>query len=255
MPRAIASRSWRAVRASARCARRGCGRRAIWRKRENACSRDHGVVARRRAARAPAGSMMSTEPLPITICSARHLEPARERACAAERRAVGIAVHLAEHRVHGLDGHRRGPERVLVRGELDDVAQAELALDLARSACRARSGRGLEVRRARAAARGLIAVAPRAGAARRCRAGRGAASGCARADAGRRGGRGRERGGGAPGGRRAARRSFPRRRPSISSGARLNWPGSSPREVTGPIATRRSFETGWPTACSSRLTS
>ena len=53
-----------------------------------------------------------------------------------------------------------------------------------------------------------------------------------------------------------ARPPSPFRSPAISSGvSERNSPGSRPFVVTGPNATRRSFETGCPTASSSRFTS
>src|SRR5207247_350722 len=67
-------------------------------------------------------------------------------------------------------------------------------------------------------------------------------------------GRGRARGG--RGVRSPVGAAAPARRARTSWGASgRNCPGSSPRAVTGPSATRLSLETGCPTASSSRLTS
>ena len=44
--------------------------------------------------------------------------------------AVGIQPGIGERALHGLDRQRARPERVLVRRQLDDVADAELALQL-----------------------------------------------------------------------------------------------------------------------------
>src|SRR5205823_9624640 len=59
-----------------------------------------------------------------------HPEALGQPALEIEGGAVGIAVQVAERGRDRGDGLRRGAERVLVRGELDRVADAELALEL-----------------------------------------------------------------------------------------------------------------------------
>ena len=53
-----------------------------------------------------------------------------ERAAEMERAAVGVAVELAGAPLHRLQGGRERAPRALVRRELDDAVEAELALDL-----------------------------------------------------------------------------------------------------------------------------
>ena len=57
----------------------------------------------------------------------------------------------------------------------------------------------------------------------------------------------------APGGRRRTRRAPQEARDLPGSSRARNCPGSRPLRVTGPKATRRSLETGWPTASSNPL--
>jgi hypothetical protein len=48
----------------------------------------------------------------------------------AVRAAVRVAVQLTAHAFQCLERSRHGPERPLVRGQLDHALEAELALDL-----------------------------------------------------------------------------------------------------------------------------
>jgi hypothetical protein len=57
-------------------------------------------------------------------------EPTRERAAQLVARTIGIAVDVRGLRAHRLHGLRGRTERVLVRGQLDRAADAELALQL-----------------------------------------------------------------------------------------------------------------------------
>src|SRR5690606_17277981 len=59
-----------------------------------------------------------------------HAELRGEPLAQPEAGAVGIAMHAVERGADRFERLRRGAERVLVRGELHDAVQAELALDL-----------------------------------------------------------------------------------------------------------------------------
>ena len=236
--------------------------------------------------------MISTDPLPARTWDDRHAEVRAEGRAQLRRLRVGVAVDLGHRGARRLDRLRRRAEGVLVRGELDHVGEAQLALHLADGLARLEPVEPLEVRgegeprglrRAhrrppRRARRGARPGTPRRGLSPARRGAAGAPA--ARARLGRLGPAPRARGarpagagalaegraglrcGRRRGGRRVRApwpergRPRPRSSPAISAGVSArNCPGSRPFAVTGPKDTRRSFETGCPTASSSRFTS
>ena len=74
--------------------------------------------------------MIASAPAPVITCGRRHPVPLGESVPQMERAAVGIAVERAGVALHGLERSRKRAPGPLVRGELDDALEPELALYL-----------------------------------------------------------------------------------------------------------------------------